>query len=305
MTAAPQRFGHIALVGAPNTGKSTLVNALVGQKISIVSSKPQTTRSRITAIALHEQAQLVLVDTPGLFEGDVGALSKHMRRSIRDGLQLVDAVCLLLDAKQGDAARKATLTRVLEFISTAASPVPLLLCFTKTDLIKKGEVLERLEWAARECPEAHSYHALAAPKGGGLPVLLDTLSSLVPAQPWRFDPEQISTLPMQLLAAECTREQLFQRLHQELPYGVTVMPQSWEEKPRRSPKIYQQILVSRGSHKPMVIGRGGATLKAIGEDARAAIGELLGKPVHLFLHVKVEPNWETMPEYQALLNPDM
>jgi GTP-binding protein Era len=294
MTSTPQRFGQVAIVGLPNAGKSTLVNALVGVKVSIVSAKPQTTRSRITGITHVDGTQMVLLDTPGIFDKPVGALGKAMHLSILESLGAIDAVVLVLDAASPPNKRATSLRRLENVLTEAgggSKKLPLLLVLSKVDTIPKKDAMEVLQWAATACPEAHSYYATAAVRGHGVADLGKTLAGLMPEGPWAYDPEQTSTLPLQLLAAEMTREEVFRRLHQEIPYSLTVVPEAWEEG-RHAATIRQQILVQRDSHKAMVIGKGGQMLKAISMAARTAIAELTGRPVHLFLHVKVAPGWE-------------
>lgn len=289
-----QRFGQVAIVGLPNAGKSTLVNALVGSKVSIVSAKPQTTRSRITGIAHVAGTQMVLLDTPGIFDKPVGALGKAMHLSILESLGAIDAVVLVLDASSPPSKRMTSLRRLENVLSEAggaAKKLPLLLVLSKVDTIAKKDAMEVLQWAAAACPQAHSYYATAAVRGHGVADLGKTLAGLMPEGPWAYDPEQTSTLPMQLLAAEMTREEVFRRLHQEIPYSLTVIPETWEEG-KHAATIRQQILVQRDSHKAMVIGKGGQMLKTISIAARTSIAELTGRPVHLFLHVKVAPGWE-------------
>ncbi len=278
------RCGSVAVVGAPNAGKSTLVNALVGQKVAIVSAKVQTTRTRLMGIAVDKSAQLLLVDTPGIF-APRRRLDRAMVRAAWDGAHGADVVLLVVDAKAGlkDDAR-AIIT------SLGARPEPKMLALNKVDIAAKPRLLDLAAQANAMVPFAETFF-ISAETGDGVPELKTALAAALPEGPWEYPEDQLVDATTRLLAAEITREQLYNRLHAELPYASTVETEKWEERRDGSTVIHQQILVERDSQKAIVLGAKGAMIKAIGEAARGGIGELTGRKIHLFLHVKVKEDW--------------
>ncbi|MBB3772957.1 GTP-binding protein Era [Angulomicrobium tetraedrale] len=287
--AVPTRCGFVALIGAPNAGKSTLTNALVGTKVSIVSHKVQTTRSLLRGIALEGATQIILVDTPGIF-APKRRLEKAMVRSAWSGAGDADAVVLLIDARIG-------LTEDVEAIIRGLVDVrrPRAILLNKIDLVKRENLLE----LAAKIAERITFDRLfmvSALSGSGLVDLREWLRDLLPLGPWLYPEDQISDAPMRTLAAEITREKLFHRLHEELPYRSTVETDSWQERPDGSVRIEQTIFVERESQRKIVLGRGGETIKAISTSARKELVEILEQPVHLFLFVKVRENWADDPE---------
>jgi GTP-binding protein Era len=283
---ADRRFGFVAVLGAPNAGKSTLVNRLVGAKVSIVSPKVQTTRSRVLGIAIHGAAQLVFVDTPGIFQPR-RRLDRSMVQAAWRGAADADLVLLLVDAAQKsiDGDSRAIIAGLKESRRTAD------LALNKIDLIKP----ERLLTFASELNATGSFGAIfmiSALTGDGVGDLLDHLAARLPLGPWHYPEDQLSDMPQRLLAAELTREQLFLQLHRELPYALTVESESWEEFKDGSAKVNQVIFVRRDSQKAIVLGHGGQRIKAVREAAQAELEAMLGRPVHLFLYVKVRENWQ-------------
>lgn len=286
---AHTRCGFTALIGAPNAGKSTLMNALVGAKVSIVSRKVQTTRAQIRGIALHEQSQIIFVDTPGIFQPK-RRLDRAMVTSAWGGAGDADAVCFLLDVRKGIDEENAA---ILEKLPQVRKPKILIL--NKIDLVDRPRLLN----AAAEINEKLKFDdtfMISALKSDGTQTLMTRLANLMPAGPWLYPEDQISDAPLRMMAAEITREKLFERLHQELPYQSTVETEAWQERPDGSVRIEQTIYVARDGHKKIVLGHGGQTIKAIGQAARREIAEIAEGKVHLFLFVKVRENWEDDPE---------
>ncbi|ADH88942.1 GTP-binding protein Era [Ancylobacter novellus DSM 506] len=283
------RCGFVALIGAPNAGKSTLTNALVGTKVSIVSHKVQTTRSLVRGIALEGTTQIILVDTPGIF-APKRRLEKAMVRSAWSGAGDADAVVLLVDARAG-------MTEDVEAIIKGLADVkrPRAILLNKIDLVKRDSLLE----LAAKVAELISFDRLfmvSAQNGDGLKELREWLAQTLPLGPWLYPEDQISDAPMRSLAAEITREKLFHRLHEELPYRSTVETDSWQERKDGSVRIEQTIFVERESQRKIVLGKGGETIKAISMAARKELTEIVEAPVHLFLFVKVRENWADDPE---------
>jgi GTP-binding protein Era len=275
------RAGFVAVIGAPNAGKSTLVNALVGQKVAIVSAKAQTTRSRLMGIAIHGEAQILLVDTPGIFEPK-RRLDRAMVAAAWTGAQDADLILLVIDASQ---PIRDEIIGGLE-----KREHPLFLALNKIDLVKKDKLLGlSADLTARLNPE--KVFMISATEGDGVPDLKQALADAMPEGPWLYPEDEVSDATDRMIAAELTREQLYNQLHQELPYASVIETESWEDRPDGSAVIRQQIIVERESQKAIVIGKGGRRLKAIGAAAREEISHHLGRPVHLFLHVKVEPKW--------------
>jgi GTP-binding protein Era len=283
-----QKCGMIAVIGAPNAGKSTLVNQLVGQKVAITSAKAQTTRARMLGIALHEMAgtrvQMILVDTPGIF-APRRRLDRAMVSAAWEGAEAADAVLLLVDPiKQ----RRHELEPLLEAL--ANRPERKILVLNKVDRAKKEPLLALAQELAGKGDFAEIYF-VSALNGDGVPELKDALAGMMPEAEWMYPEDQVSDASERLLAAEITREQLYQQLHEELPYDSAVRPESYTVRKDGSIEIHQQIVVARETQRAIVLGKGGARIKAIGEAARKELCEVLGVKVHLFLHVKQSENW--------------
>jgi GTPase len=286
---AATRCGFVALIGAPNVGKSTLVNALVGSKVTIVSRKVQTTRALIRGIVIEENAQIILVDTPGIF-APKRRLDRAMVSTAWSGAHDADLVCLLLDARQGiDAEADAILTAI------AGVRHERILVLNKIDLVPREELLA-LAKSANEREKFARTFMISALSGDGVGDLRRVLAEMVPPGPFLYPEDQMSDAPVRHLAAEITREKIFQKLHQELPYQSTVETESWTERKDKSVRIEQTIFVERESQRKIVLGKGGATIKSIGAQARKEIADILGVPVHLFLFVKVRQDWGDDPD---------
>ncbi|MDQ2083726.1 GTPase Era [Xanthobacteraceae bacterium Astr-EGSB] len=284
-----RRCGFIALIGAPNAGKSTLVNALVGTKVTIVSPKVQTTRSLVRGVAIAGPAQLVLIDTPGIF-APKRRLDRAMVTTAWSGAQDADIVAVLVDAKAGlDDEANAILARLGNVSG------PKVLVINKVDLVAKPKLLA-LAQTANEQAKFDVTFMISALTGSGVPDLKDWLAAHVKAGPWHYPEDQVSDAPLRSLAAEITREKLFHRLHQELPYRSTVETEVWKELRGGRVRIEQTIFVERESQRKIVLGKGGQTIKAIGADARRELMEIIGKKVDLFLFVKVREGWGDDPE---------
>lgn len=283
------RSGFVALIGAPNAGKSTLVNQLVGAKVSIVTHKVQTTRAIVRGIATHDAAQIVFVDTPGIFRPR-RRLDRAMVTTAWGGAKDADLVLVLIDAERGLKGDAETILANLETVRQ-----PKVLVLNKVDRVKP-ETLLKLTAEANARADFERTFMISALTGSGCRDLLDWLAQRLPEGPWYYPEDQISDLPMRQLAAEITREKLYLRLHQELPYSSHVETEKWEEKKDGSVRIEQVIYVERDSQKKIVLGHKGETIRAIGQAARKEIGEILEQPVHLFLFVKVRDNWGDDPE---------
>jgi len=276
------RAGFAAVIGAPNAGKSTLVNALVGQKVAIVSPKAQTTRARLMGIAIEGSAQILLVDTPGIFQPK-RRLDRAMVAAAWTGAQDADLILLVVDASQ------KVRDDLLEGLSDRQHP--LFLVLNKIDLVKKETLLSlAADLTQRLNPD--EVFMISAANGDGVVEVKRALAAAMPEGPWLYPEDDVSDATDRMIAAELTREQIVNRLHQELPYATAIETETWEDRPDGSTAIRQQILVERDSQKAIVIGKGGRRLKEIGASARAEIAEHLGRPVHLFLHVKVNPRWD-------------
>lgn len=287
--ARSTRSGFVALIGAPNAGKSTLVNQLVGSKVSIVTHKVQTTRALVRGIATHGDAQIVFVDTPGIFKPK-RRLDRAMVTTAWGGAKDADLVLVLIDAERG---LKGDAEALVDNLGDVRQPKILVL--NKVDQVKR----ESLLGLAAELNAKASFERtfmVSALTGSGCADLLDFLAGRLPEGPWFYPEDQISDLPMRQLAAEITREKLYLRLHQELPYSSHVETEKWEEKKDGSVRIEQVIYVERDSQKKIVLGHKGETIRAIGQSARQEIGEILEQKVHLFLFVKVRENWGDDPE---------
>jgi GTP-binding protein Era len=282
MTEAITRAGFVAVIGAPNVGKSTLVNALVGQKVAIVSPKAQTTRSRLMGIAIEGEAQILLVDTPGIFQPK-RRLDRAMVAAAWSGAQDADLILLVIDASE------KVRDDVVGGVETREHP--LFLALNKVDLVQKPTLLAlAADLSARLNPD--EVFMTSATHGDGVADLKRALADAMPEGPWLYPEDEVSDATDRMIAAELTREQIVNQLHQELPYATAVETETWEDRPDSSTAIRQQILVERDSQKAIVIGKGGRRLKEIGAAARAEIAQHLGRPVHLFLHVKVNPRWD-------------
>lgn len=289
MSGEATHSGFVALIGAPNAGKSTLINQLVGTKVSIVTHKVQTTRALVRGIATHGTAQIVLVDTPGIFKPK-RRLDTAMVTTAWGGAKDADLVLVLIDAERGIRGDADT---ILDKLADVHQPKVLVL--NKVDRVKP-ETLLTLAQAANERVAFDRTFMVSALTGSGCKDLLDYLGEALPAGPWYYPEDQISDLPMRQLAAEITREKLYLRLHQELPYASHVETEKWEEKKDGSVRIEQVIYVERDSQKKIVLGHKGETIRAIGEAARKEIGDILEQKAHLFLFVKVRENWGDDPE---------
>jgi GTPase len=287
-TPAATRCGFVALIGAPNVGKSTLVNALVGSKVTIVSRKVQTTRALIRGIVIESNAQIILVDTPGIFLPK-RRLDRAMVSTAWSGAHDADLVCVLLDAREGiNEEAEAILAKV------ASVHHEKILVLNKIDLVPREKLLALAKAANDRIGFARTF-MVSALSGDGVEDLRRTLAEMVPPGPFHYPEDQMSDAPMRHLAAEITREKIFRQLHQELPYQSTVETDSWTERKDKSVRIEQTIFVERESQRKIVLGKGGATIKSIGADSRKELAEILGMPVHLFLFVKVRENWGDDP----------
>ena len=280
-----QKCGLVAIVGAPNAGKSTLVNALVGHKVAIVSPKAQTTRTRLMGIAMHNDTQMMLVDTPGIFTPE-RRLDRAMVQAAWGGAQDADLIALVVDSKAGLGQK---VEMILEGL--AGRPEPKMLILNKVDIAAKEKLLvhaaklnERMAFTEIMMVSAHT--------GDGLDTLKDTICAHMPEGPWHFPAEQVSDATDRMTAAEVTREQIYLQLHAELPYASAVETEKYSERPDGSVEIHQQIFVARPTQRAIVLGKGGVRLKEIGSRARAELARMFGKPVHLYLHVKVNPDWQ-------------
>ncbi len=281
--------GFVALIGAPNVGKSTLVNALVGSKVTIVSRKVQTTRALIRGIVVENNAQIILVDTPGIF-APKRRLDRAMVSTAWSGAHDADLVCVLLDAREGlDEEAEAIFAKLANVAHDK------ILVINKIDLLLREKLLA-LAKAANDRIAFKQTFMISALSGDGVDDLRRTLAAMVPPGPFHYPEDQMSDAPIRQLAAEITREKIFQKLHQELPYRSTVETDSWTERKDKSVRIEQTIFVERESQRKIVLGKGGATIKSIGADARKEIAEIIEQPVHLFLFVKVRENWGEDPD---------
>ena len=286
---AATRAGFVALIGAPNAGKSTLLNQLVGSKVSIVTHKVQTTRALVRGIAIHGNAQIVLVDTPGIF-APTRRLERAMVTTAWSGATDADLVALLIDSRKGFTdENRAILDRLADIPRERA------LILNKVDVTRRERLLELAAEGNARVPFARTF-MVSALNGDGVAEMLDYFASAMPAGPWLYPEDQISDLPMRFLAAEVTREKLMIRLHEELPYSSTVETESWQERPDGSVRIDQVIYVARDSQRKIVLGKGGQTIKAISTAARQELEKALERRVHLFLFVKVRENWADDPE---------
>jgi GTPase len=293
------RCGFVAILGAPNAGKSTLINALIGEKVSIVTRKAQTTRSTVRGVLTKGQAQIVFVDTPGLF-APKRRLDRAMVASAWGAAADADLLMLIIDARR--EAGQTTLTEETQSVlaELAAIRKPRLAVLNKIDLVDRPKLLELAARLNAALSFAETFMVSAA-NGDGLDRLIDRLAAIIPEGPWLYPEDQIAEASIRSLAAEITREKLIERLHDELPYQATVETDEWKDQPDGSARIEQTIFVTRESHRKIVLGQSGRTIKAIGTAARKDIAQAHGAPVHLFLHVKVREKWLDDPErYRAM-----
>ena len=286
---AATRCGFVALIGAPNAGKSTLINALVGSKVAIVTHKVQTTRTLVRGIAIAGDAQLIFVDTPGIF-APKRRLDVAMVTTAWAGAKDADIVCALLDAQR----RLDEETQKL-FEGLAGLRQPKVLILNKIDLVEKARLLTLAQDVNKLVPFTETF-MISALGGDGVADVRQWLAARVPEGPWLYPEDQISDAPLRHLAAEITREKLYLRLHQELPYESAVETEQWQERKDGSVRIEQTIFVERESQRKIVLGKGGQTIKAIGSESRREIAAVLEHPVHLFLFVKVREGWSNDPE---------
>ncbi len=290
------RAGFVALIGEPNAGKSTLLNRMVGAKVSIVTHKVQTTRARLRGVAMEGDAQLIFVDTPGLFRPR-RRLDRAMVAAAWTGAADADVVVLLIEAHRG---LTEGVQAILDGLREKGGGRPVALAINKIDRVR-SEVLLGLAEEMNAAFDFAETFMISAEKGHGVDDLRAWLARTVPEGPWLYPEDQIADLPMRMIAAEITREKLTLRLHQELPYQLTVETESWDERKDGSVRIEQLIYVVRDGHKGIVLGSKGETIKAVGQAARAELEEFLGRKVHLFLQVKVRPGWQDEAErYSAI-----
>ena len=297
------RAGFVAVVGAPNAGKSTLVNALVGSKVSIVSPKVQTTRMRVIGIAMAdlsggERAQVVLVDTPGIFRVTRRRLERAMVAAAWQGAEDADAVAVVVDAERGVGEETRAILAKLK-----TRKAPRFLVLNKIDLVPREKLLA-LTAELNALVTFERTFMVSALKGDGIADVLSAFASAVPEGPFLYPEDQAADLPMRLLAAEVTREQVFLQLHQELPYEAAVETEKWEDRPDGSTRIEQIIHVQREGQRAIVLGKGGAKIKQIGARARHELSQMLERPVHLFLHVKVSERWADDPAHYRSIGLD-
>lgn len=280
-----QHCGLVTVVGAPNAGKSTLVNALVGQKVAIVSPKAQTTRARLLGVAIEGEAQLLLVDTPGIFEPK-RRLDRAMVAAAWGGAEGADLLALVVDGKAGLGAK---VTAILDRLRDR--PERKYLVLNKVDVADKPKLLLH----AQRLNEALAFDEtffVSASTGDGVRELKRAFATVMPESPWHYPEDQVSDATERALAAEVTREQLFLQLHAELPYASAIETEAYKERPDGSVEIHQQVMVERPTQRAIVLGRGGTRIREIGARARGELAGLLGRPVHLYLHVKVRPGWD-------------
>lgn len=279
------RCGLVAVVGAPNAGKSTLVNALVGQKVAITSPKAQTTRTRLLGVALEGETQIMLVDTPGIFQPR-RRLDRAMVQAAWGGTQDADLIALVIDAKAGLGPKVEIILEALK-----GRKEPKMLILNKVDISAKEKLLVHAR-RLNDLVEFTDTFFVSAATGDGLPELKRSLANAMPEGTWHFPEDQVSDATDRMLAAEITREQLYHQLHAELPYASAVETEKYSERHDGSVEIHQQILVARPTQRAIILGKGGSRLKEIGSRARAELASLLGRKVHLYLHVKVKADWE-------------
>ena len=289
MSEASTRCGFVAIIGAPNSGKSTLLNTLAGYKLAIVSHKVQTTRSRVRAIIVEGCSQIIFVDTPGIFLPR-RRLDEAMVNSAWEGATDADVVLLMVDARTG---LTEDVNRIAEKLK--GSPSRQVLVLNKVDVVKRERLLVLAGELNELCPFEQTF-MISASTGDGVDEMKRKLAEMMPGGPWLYPEDQISDIPQRLIASEITREKIYERLHQELPYASTVETEKWEERPDGSVRIEQVIFVERENQRKIVLGKGGQVIKEIGSLAREELSAMLDRKVHLFLFVKVRENWATDPE---------
>ena len=280
-----RKCGHVAVIGAPNAGKSTLVNYLVGQKVAIVSPKAQTTRTRMLGVALEGETQIILVDTPGIFNA-ARRLDRAMVAAAWDGASDADLITLIVDGRAGAGPKVEKIVDGL-----IGRPERKWLILNKVDISKKEKLLQLTEKLLEKCSFEQVYY-VSAHNGDGMPELKKAMADTMPEGEWHFPEDQVSDASERLIAAEITREQLYLKLHEELPYSSAVETEMYKEREDGSVEIHQQILVNRPTQRAIILGKGGAMIKAIGEASRLQLAEIMGVRVHLYLHVKVKPGWD-------------
>ncbi|MFL2782868.1 MAG: GTPase Era [Rhodospirillales bacterium] len=290
MEKSNSKCGFIVIIGAPNVGKSTLINYVVGTKVSIVSPKVQTTRSKVLGISITGNCQLILVDTPGIF-APKRRLDRAMVHSAWGGTEASDLILLLVDSKRGlDSETRGIINNLKRFDKKRK----ILLILNKVDLIQKDKLLNLTE-KLNQIQIFHKIFMISAKNGDGIDDLLNEIKSIIPAGPWLFPEDQISDMPLRLLSAEITREKLYLKLHQELPYSTIVETEQWQEKKDGSIRIEQTIFVERESQRSIVLGKGGKMIKSIGLESRLEFSKMVETTVHLFLFVKVREKWGDNP----------
>ncbi len=294
---SPKKCGFVAVIGPPNAGKSTLSNALVGQKVAIVTQKAQTTRMRLRAVVMHQQSQIILVDTPGIFE----AKQRFDRAMVKEawlGVNDADQVLVVLDAARAETPE---VDLMLEGLSRSEKKISLVL--NKIDTVPHESLLALVQKLNDRVNFADTF-LISALKGHGLDQLREQLADNMPEGPWLYPEDQAADIPSLLLASEVLREKLFLRLHEELPYSLTVETDKWEVKEDDSVRIEQTVYVRRDGQKAIVLGKGGQTMKDIGSDARRELEEMFERRIHLFVFVKVRKNWKEDPERYRMLGLD-
>lgn len=280
-----QKCGHVAVIGAPNAGKSTLVNFLVGQKVAIVSPKAQTTRARMLGVAMEGDVQIILVDTPGIFAA-ARRLDRAMVAAAWDGASDADLIALIVDGRAGAGAK---VEKIIDGLS--GRPERKWLILNKVDISKKEKLLQLTQKILDQCAFEQIYY-ISALTGDGMPELKSAMATAMPPGEWHFPEDQVSDASQRLMAAEITREQLYLKLHEELPYACAVETEKYTERGDGSVEIHQQILVSRPTQRAIILGKRGSMIKTIGEASRLQLAEIMGVRVHLYLHVKVKPDWD-------------
>lgn len=295
MTSSKKICGSVAIIGAPNAGKSTLVNQMVGSKVSIVSPKVQTTRNRVLGIALHGNAQIILIDTPGLFAPQ-SRLDRAMVSAAWSGASEGDIIAYLFDTKKKsiNANDRQTLARLAEL----SKDVPVVLILNKVDAIDKPKLLKFAAEMNELCPFRDTF-MISAQTGDGVKDVMAAFAKILPESDWIYDEDQITDMPMRLLAAEITREQVFRQLHEEIPYAITVETETWEEFDNGDVRLQQTIHVEKDQQKAIVLGKGGARLREIGSRARIELETMFDRKVHLKLFVRVTDKWKDDPLYYA------
>ena len=279
------KCGHVAVIGAPNAGKSTLVNALVGQKVAIVSPKAQTTRVRMLGIAIEDETQIILVDTPGIFAAE-RRFDRAMVAAAWDGADDADLITVIVDGRAGAGPK---VEKIIDGL--VGRPERKWLILNKVDIAKKEKLLQLTSKLMERCEFEQIYY-ISAQSGDGLVELKTAIAAAMPEGEWHFPEDQVSDATDRLAAAEITREQLFLQLHEELPYASMVETEKYLERQDGSLEIHQQILVARPTQRAIVLGKGGKQIKAIGEAARTELSRIMGVRVHLYLHVKVNSKWD-------------